>query len=277
MKIAILQTDAVQGAFEENLAHIENFVRIAKEGNADLAIFPEMFLCGFNYKANAKFLAQKQNYAEDKIASLAKKYEIALCGTFPHIEGNATLPSNRLVIFDNTGKQIATYDKTHLFGVFNEDKHIARGENVVVADTIWGKIGLSICYDIRFADLFTSMATTGAKLIIMCAAFPHPRSEHWTTLCKARAIENQCFFAAVNRAGEERFPNSTIKYCGLSAVYNPWGETIAQCKLDVEDVAFADIDLSEADKVRAKIPSFSDRRSLNFYYKLAKNMENQTI
>lgn len=111
----------------------------------------------------------------------------------------------------------------------------------------------------RFPELFIRLARAGAKLAVICAAFPHPRSEHWRVLCRARAIENQFFVAAVNQCGEERLPGGTAKYCGLSAVFDPWGEIVAECPPDAEALAFADIDLSEADEIRSKMPVLSDR------------------
>ena len=157
------------------------------------------------------------------------------------------------------GAEIAHYDKIHLFGMFREDRHVGAGREVVAAGTPFGKIGFAVCYDLRFPELFIRLARAGAKLAVICAAFPHPRSEHWRVLCRARAIENQFFVAAVNQCGEESLPGGTAKYCGLSAVFDPWGEIVAECPPDAESLAFADIDLSEADEIRAKMPVLSDR------------------
>ena len=158
------------------------------------------------------------------------------------------------------GNDIARYDKIHLFGVFRENKYVKAGGEIVVADSPFGKIGLAVCYDIRFPDIFVRMAKLGAKMIILSAAFPHPRSEHWRILSRARAIENQCFFVAVNRGGTENFGERQIKYFGMSAAIDPWGGVIAECPQDAESLAFADINPDEVDNIRAQIPSFADRR-----------------
>lgn len=260
MRIALAQTDPAQGDFEKNLEKISDFAKAAKDGGAQLAVFPEMCVCGFDYKKNLAYLQTFGNSAEQRLREIAKQHGIAICGSLPHLEVGDPRPSNRMLFIGADGNDIARYDKIHLFGVFRENRHVKAGDEIVVADSPFGKIGLAVCYDIRFPDIFVRMAKLGAKMIILSAAFPHPRSEHWRILSRARAIENQCFFVAVNRSGSENFGERQIKYFGMSAAIDPWGGVIAECPQDAESLVFADINLDEVDNIRAKIPSFADRR-----------------
>ena len=165
-----------------------------------------------------------------------------------------------MILASNRGEEIASYDKIHLFGVFRENRHVACGGSIAVKDTPLGRIGFAVCYDLRFPELFVQMAIQKADLILISAAWPHPRMEHIKTLAKARAIECQCFVAAANQAGDEHFGSNKISYCGSSAIFGPLGETVCECKKDEEDLQIGEVDLSLADAARAKIPVLSDRR-----------------
>jgi len=261
MKIALAQTEVIQGDFDENLKLVDDIARKAKIGGAQLVVFPEMFVCGFNYKKNLAYLKENGDRAERELAKIAKARDIAICGSLPHLSDGDERPSNRFVMFGADGVEIVHYDKIHLFSVFNENKYVKAGDEIVVADTPFGKMGFAVCYDLRFPDIFVRMAKRGAKVIIISSAFPHPRSEHWRILSRARAIENQCFVIAVNRGGTENFGETSVKYFGLSAALDPWGGIIAECPVDEADaLAFADINIDEVENIRSQIPSFADRR-----------------
>lgn len=261
MRVVIAQMDVEQGEFEKNLAKADRLAEKAKSGGGELVVFPEMFLSGFNYKKNLAYLNEFGNSAEDRLCEIAKSRGIALCGSLAHMIKPDMPPSNRFVFASAEGKILAHYDKIHLFSVFNEDKYVSAGNSIVTADTPFGRAGFAICYDLRFPDLFVEMTKRDAKFVIISAAFPHPRSEHWRILARARAIENQCFVIAVNRSGIEKLPADSIRYFGLSAVIDPWGGIVAECAEDASDeIAFADINLDEVDNIRAKIPALADRR-----------------
>lgn len=259
MRIALAQMNVKRGGFAENLARAGQMARAARARGAELVVFPEMFASGFDYGKNAEFLENSPRAIGEGVSRIARENSVSVAGSVPHAAPGGGLPRNRLCLVGPDGREIAHYDKIHLFGMFREDRHVGAGRKVVAADTPFGRIGFAVCYDLRFPELFVRLAGLGAKLVIVCAAFPHPRSEHWRVLCRARAIENQFFVAAVNQCGEEALPGGTAKYCGLSAVFDPWGEAVAECPPDEESLAFADIDLSEADEVRAKMPVLSDR------------------
>jgi predicted amidohydrolase len=128
-------------------------------------------------------------------------------------------------------------------------------------NTPWGPAGLSICYDIRFPELFLSYALEGAKLVFSPAAFPHPKLHHWKALVRARAIENQMFMIAANQVGgEDLGADGTLTYVGNSAVIDPWGETVIEGPEDKEELLTGEIDISRVDEIRNKMKVFRDRR-----------------
>ena len=255
MKIAIAQTDVEQGDIKKNISKVDNFAARAKKGGADLIVFPEMFVCGFDYKKNMKFLESNPGSIEEMLCKIAKKHSIALCGSIPHLSPHSDLATNRFVFIDNAGKIVSHYDKIHLFSVFNEDKYVKAGDEIVVADTQFGKIGFAVCYDVRFPDIFVRMTKRGAKLIIISAAFPHPRSEHWRILSRARAIENQCYVIGANRTGQDPL----CSYGGGSVIIDAKGRVVKQADGKAEQTITADLDINALYEFRSKFPVLDDR------------------
>ena len=261
MKIALAQIAVEQANFQANISVASDFASKASEQKADLVMFPEMFVCGFNYKANATFLMQHQEKLVADVCNIAKQNNIWLCGSIPFISDKNLPPHNRMLLIDNTGKICATYDKLHLFSPFNENKHVSAGNKITVAETPFGKIGLAICYDLRFPEMWTAMMNAQAQIVLLSAAWPHPRLKHWQVLTSARAIENQFFVVAVNQCGIENFGGAKAQYFGASSAISPNGDIIACCKTDSEnELAFAEINLEEIDSARRKIPVQKDRR-----------------
>ncbi len=262
MKIALAQMSVAQGDFSKNLQKVRELALLAKQRNADIILFPEMFVCGFNYKKNLEYIQQHQNDLTKQLSDIAKETNIYLCGSTPYLISNNKPPTNRMRLFDNSGKEISNYDKLHLFSLFNEHRHCSAGNKITIAQTPFGKIALAICYDLRFPRLFETMAKMQADIVLLCSAWPYPRIEHWQILTKARAIENQIFFVAVNQCGTECFGDKKVEYFGLSQAINPWGDVIAQCPANAQDfLAFADINLQELTDIRKKIPVQNDKRT----------------
>ena len=260
MKIALGQMEVIQADFGANLERAEEFVARAKDAGADMLVLPEMFACGFFYKKNLQFCIDRPDEIRARLSRAAEKNGLWICASAPHLESGKAIPYNRCWLFDSSGGVAASYDKIHLFSPFNEDRHTARGLEVKTADTKFGKIGLAVCYDLRFPKMFADMAAAGAKLVIVCAAWPHPRLDHWQTLVKARAVENQIFIAAVNQCGRENFGGKTADYFGASQVVDPWGRVIADAGTDVRNsLAVAEIDAALVEETRAKMPSIKDR------------------
>ncbi|MFI3291041.1 MAG: nitrilase-related carbon-nitrogen hydrolase [Opitutales bacterium] len=262
MKIALAQMDVKQAGFIENIQEAKRLIKKALEEKAELIVFPEMFLSGFHYGKNKEFLLKNRTFLKDELSKLAKEHNIAICGSTCAIDDEDNV-YNRLYFFDENGEILAQYDKIHLFTLFNEDKHIKNGTQLISLDYKGLKFGLSICYDLRFPEMFRAMTFQGVDAFILPAGWPHPRLAHWQHLIRARAIENQAYFIAVNQGGTENFGMSDINYFGSSSVIDPWGETLAQAKLDEPDLLFAEIDPALAQKVRNKLNALQDA----YFYK----------
>ena len=261
MKIALAQISVEQSNFEANINIANNFASQASAQNTDIILFPEMFTCGFNYKANANYLAQNQSQFIEQICNIAKQNNIWLCGSVPFIKDKNFPPCNRMLLVDNKGNICASYDKIHLFSPFNENKHVYAGNNITVADTPFGKIGMAICYDLRFPEMWTAMMNANAQVVLLSAAWPHPRLRHWQVLTSARAIENQFFVVAVNQCGIENFGGAKAEYFGASVAISPNGDIVSSCEIDTPNqLAIAKINLEEIDSARRKIPVQKDRR-----------------
>ena len=166
---------------------------------------------------------------------------------------------NTSVLFGPDGSVIAEYRKMHLFGFGSREQQLLTpGEDVVVADTPLGRLGLAVCYDLRFPELFRRMTELGAVGFVVASAWPQPRVEAWSTLLRARALENQAFLFACNGAGPT---DSGSVLCGRSAVIDPWGVPIAALG-DDPGVSTASVDLADVHAARQRFPALADRRLL---------------
>jgi predicted amidohydrolase len=174
---------------------------------------------------------------------------------------------NRSFLLDTKGEIRARYDKLHMFDIelangesYRESDAIAPGDKAVIADTPWGKLGLSICYDLRFGALYRALAQGGAEMITIPAAFTETTGKaHWHTLVRARAIETGCFIIAPNQCGHHV---DKRRSWGHSLIIDPWGEILADGGAD-PGVIYADIDLSKVEKARSRIPVLSNERAFS--------------
>jgi omega-amidase len=162
---------------------------------------------------------------------------------------------NTFVLHGNDGMVWGIYRKIHRFRLLHEEKWLGAGDELVLAKTPWGPVGLSTCYDLRYPEMYRPYAVSGAQLTLVVAEWPERRVVHWSKLLQARAIENQMFLAGVNKVGESR----GVKLGGASAVVDPWGVPLVEGD-DSENLLTIDIDLREAEKARRYIPVLQDRR-----------------
>ena len=171
---------------------------------------------------------------------------------------------NRSFLLDTSGEIRARYNKLHMFDIelkngesYRESDVIAPGDKAVTVETAWGKLGLSICYDLRFAALYRSLAQAGAEFITIPAAFTQTTGQaHWHTLVRARAIETGAFIIAPNQCGHHC--DKRYSY-GHSLIVDPWGEILADGDSE-PGLIYADIDLNQVQKVRSRIPSLKNER-----------------
>lgn len=250
MKIAMVQYNPV---WENKSASMEKLKSLLSQTDAmDILIFPEMTLTGFTMKSN-DFAEELEGESHLFFSSLAKEKKCAVM--YGMIEKGKKKNFNTLVHLNNQGKIISTYRKIHPFSYSSEDIFYGKGKNTVVTKVKGIKIGLSICYDLRFPELYRFYAKEKVHLIVDIANWPDTRIEHWRTLLKSRAIENQCYVAGVNRVGND----PKLHYNGFSSVFDPMGKEIIAVENE-EKIITAEIDKTYVDAVRKKLPFLDDMR-----------------
>jgi len=236
LTVALAQIDIALGDPAANLTTVRGLAAQAAAQHADLLVLPELWSTGYD-------LGRAEELADDlddglfaEISALARSQHIAIAGsTLARRSGQPT--------------------KIHLFGLMHEDRYLAAGQATPVFESPWGLSALAICYDLRFPELFRSYAARGAGVILLPSEWPHPRLEHWRTLVRARAIEDQCFFIACNRVGADR----NNRFCGHSMVVDPWGATLVEGD-EEPGLLLATLDLSTVAEVRERMSVLRDRR-----------------
>ena len=241
------------------------FIDDAVKEGADVVVLPEMFNCCGHTKVMVENAEEIPGDTINALSDRARKLGIYIvCGSiFEKVDKNRV--HNTSVIVGRKGEIVAKYSKIHLFDVdiqekirYKESENVVAGKEVVTADMGSVKVGMSICYDLRFCELYRSLALNGAKIIFIPSAFTATTGEfHWEPLVKARAIENQTFVVAANQIGTS--PNNITCY-GNSMVVDPWGRVLAKAE-DDENVILAEIDLDLQEEVRKEIPLFEHRRT----------------
>ncbi|MCX8070058.1 MAG: hypothetical protein N2738_06105 [Thermodesulfovibrionales bacterium] len=260
LTVSIAQIEIISGKPRENISHAEDFISEASKRGSQLICLPEMWTTGFDWDYLLKNDKEHLFFAQE-VCNIARKYKIWIYSSMPFFDKQGALVNAGLLI-NPEGFIFTQYNKTHLFSLMNEEKYFNRGEGITLVDTGFAMIGLSICYDLRFLELFRSYALKGAELILLTAAFPYPRLEHWKVLIKARAIENQLFFIAVNRVGKEIYTDGKeLYFFGNSSIIDPWGKTVVEASEDKEELLTAELDLDFIKEVRQTINVFKDRRA----------------
>ncbi len=254
MKVACIQIDIEYGKPIENFKHVTESITEAAQNGADCIVLPEMWNTGYALQQLGKIADLEGKETKRLLSSLALKYNVYIVG------GSVSVKAlkgyfNRMYVFNRFGEVISEYDKAHLFNVMDEHHYLKAGQKENLFEVDGNVSGGLICYDIRFPEWVRKHALAGAKLIFVVAEWPEARVDHWVTLLKARAIENQLFIIAVNRVGED--PNNT--FAGHSMVIDPWGKTIA-IGSTTESILYADLNIEEVDRVRTRISVFLDRR-----------------
>ncbi len=223
----------------KNLERIDTIMEKASNQNADIIVFPEMFLSGYVTEDFEKFSETLQGVNICNLAKLARKYNmLTVCG-FLEKEGT-TLPFNSACIIDSDGTILGSYRKTHLFA--DEEGTFSRGETIKAFDTSFGRIGIMICYDTEFPEVARLLAIDGAELILMPGANMFPYEEYHATLLRARAMENSVFVASANFIGRDE----KYEFCGRSVIVDPNGQYLSYGSTDKEELLIAKIKLSEA-------------------------------
>jgi len=256
-KIALAQIELELGNPDGNLQVAREAVAEAARAGADIVLLPELWACGYDLINARKYASPLNDGWFAKMQELAQEHKIALGGSM--IEELGETFYNTFILVDKLGKQLGYYRKTHLFDLIEEKEYFTAGKELALLETPWGKIGLALCYDLRFPEMFRAYATKGAETILLVAEWPNSRIAHWNILVQARAVENQCFIAAVNKVGTSKGK----RLGGNSAVIDPMGKVLTQGGI-APGVFLADVDPDETAKVRKWMPVLNDR-NLDLY------------
>ena len=241
---------------------LDNVAFLADQG-ANLVVLPEMFNCPYETQGFPKYAEPEGGETWTKLSQMAKEKRIYLVGgSVPEKDGERVY--NTSFIFGPDGSQIGKHRKVHLFDIniengqyFRESDTLDAGSDVTVFETAFGKIGVAICYDIRFPELARKMVDRGARLIIYPAAFNMTTGPaHWELLFRTRAVDNQVF--TVGCAPARDYSISYISY-GNSIVVDPWGDVVGRLD-DGEGYLLGEVDLSEVQKIREQLPVNKQRR-----------------
>ena len=249
-KAASLQFDIKLGDVDSNLSYVLSEIKRLSRKDVQLIVLPEMWSTGYAWRKLGK-LSERTPEILEELKKASKKGTVII-GSMPEKDGGDIY--NTAYVIDS-GKLIGKYRKIHLFTPMKEDYFLKAGNKPLLCNTSFGKIGVLICYDVRFPELARRLMLEGAEILVIQAEWPHPRLDHWRTILKARAIENQLFVIAANRCGKQ----GMVRFCGNSMIVNPWGEVISEASEKGETIT-AEIDLSLVERYRNEMPALRDRR-----------------
>ncbi|MFH1709581.1 MAG: carbon-nitrogen family hydrolase [bacterium] len=248
-----IQMDIKPGDIQSNLKTVINLTEKTLKFNPDMIIFPEMFATGFAYPYINKIAKDYFIELTTFLTNLSYKTNAHIIGgSIPEIfEGKLY---NTSIVFSPDRKALGFCRKIHPFSLTDESKYFSGGDRIAPIETHLAKLGIIICYDIRFPEIARKLALEGAELLIVPAQFPRPREHHWHTLLMSRAIENQVFLVGVNRIG-----GKNPEHFGHSIAIDPYGNVLDELD-DKEGILVCEIDLGRIEEVRRAMPVLLDRR-----------------
>ena len=279
MRVAAIQMVSTP-TIEQNLSAAARLISQAAEKGAELIVLPEVFatLEGLSPLAEVGEIAHPAipslgaTPLQDFLASQAAKHALVIVGgTIPLLSraDGSLIEDGRVrassLVFNAQGERVARYDKVHLFDVqvsdaqaqYSESLSYEAGSELACVEVEGCQVGLSVCYDLRFGELYRQLVTLGAQLITVPAAFTAVTgAAHWEPLLRARAIENQCYIVAAAQGGRH---SETRETWGHSMIIDPWG-VVLDCVNTGEGIAIADIDLARIDDIRLRMPIAQQRR-----------------
>lgn len=252
INVCAVQMVSQAGKEGSNLNKAKELVKKAKAQGAELILLPELFDVGYDLEI-VKHLDYNTEATLDFLKALCKELEIyMIAGVY---ENTSEGKFNTAYVIDNEGNQIGKYRKNKLFCLSIENEIFTPGEEQCIVEIKGIRFGIMICYDIRFPELGRKYIDAGCEVIAVVSAFPFPRVEHWKTLLKARAIENQLYVVASNRVGK----NADFWFHGRSCVIDPWGTMLQEANETDETFAQAIITKEQVYKVRQTLPALKDR------------------
>jgi len=275
MKVSLIQMNSISDK-AANIAAAEALIeRAVREERPDWVLLPEFFDWAGGFKdekqANAETFPDGPAYAMARAQAIKHKIFVHAGSIMERIEGEERI-HNTSVVFNREGEEIARYRKIHLFDVttpdgasYKESQAVKAGDQVVTYDCEGVTIGCSICYDLRFPDLFQALAEKGAQVIALPAAFTlQTGKDHWEVLLRARAIETETYVCASAQTGSFTVGNEQRHTYGHTLIADPWGHVVAKAS-DGVGVVSARLDMGQVDRVRRLIPVAEHRRRLGAF------------
>ncbi|MEM6284411.1 MAG: carbon-nitrogen family hydrolase [Chloroflexota bacterium] len=254
LSISLAQMNIALGDVQRNTTSMQRMVADAARRGSHLVLLPELWSTGYDW-VNYRDLAVPVNGGMfSEMSTVAQKAKISVFGSM--LEKRANQFSNTGAFVAANGRTMGLYRKIHLFRLFNEDRYLQAGSSWLTMDLPWGATSTAICYDLRFPEMFRRMADEGAQLILLVAEWPLVRIEHWRTLIRARAIENQVFIAAVNACGET---GDTV-FGGHSMIVDPWGKIVVEGG-EEPMVITGEIEMDAVREAREAMTILQDRRT----------------
>ena len=262
MKILIVQNNSIVGNKQANFENVNILLEKYKDKKPDLIIFPEVWSSGWvceNFPNDSEVLTESETIRY--LQNIAMDFgSIVIGGSF--IQKSDDCLKNTCPVILPNGKLLCTYDKMHLFSHIGseEDKYVESGSKLKILNLGYTKIGLSICYDIRFPEIYRRYSSLGVELFVNLAAWSNTKPEHWQIMHKARAIENQCYMVVANQTGKI---NALEANLGHSMVINPWGQVVEELACE-EGCLYTEINIDDVKQHRANFPLLKDRRDNMF-------------
>ncbi len=255
MRIAAAQIDCVPGDVQANVAAIVQQIREAARQRCDLVVLPELADVGYDLTLAAERASAWDEEPMERLREAAQAHRIAVVAGLS--ERSEERVYNSAALIDSDGKLAGSYRKVHLFSPSGEPDAFEAGDARCAVEVNGWRCRIGICYDLRFPESFRDLSAEPADLLIVCSAWPAARSVHWKTLLAARALENQAYVAASNRAGTD----AGLTFAGSSAIVSPTGEAICQADAHFQGVICADLTRGAVSAARSAIPVHRDART----------------
>jgi len=252
LKFALVQFAPIFEDKKASAEYLQQLLVSRLNHNVDMIVFPELTLTGFTMRSQ-KFAENMNESSIQYFSNLARQYKTHIFAGM--IERDDQTFYNTLFHLNPEGQLVTKYRKIHPFSFSGENRHYTAGIQPVISRINKFRLGLAICYDLRFPELFRFYAKERVHVIIDIANWPQARIEHWQTLLKARSIENQCYVIGVNRIGHDK----KSEYHGCSCVYAPFGEAICQAGAN-EEIITGTLSLAQVIQVQSDYPFLNDIR-----------------
>ncbi|HUS14789.1 MAG TPA: carbon-nitrogen family hydrolase [Chloroflexia bacterium] len=251
LDVAVIQMEVCSGEVRKNCVRAEARIAEAVRHGAQAILLPELWTTGYNWPAMPGLAEPQDGETAGWLTQLAARCNVTLVSGSIAEARDGGIYNTSFIVTPEAGI-VGAYSKQHLFPLLDEPRYMAVGADPSPVNTPLGRWGQLICFDIRFPEAARSLALAGAEILWVPSEWPHPRLEHWRTLLRARAIENQMFVVAANRCGQ----GDGNQWCGHSQIIDPWGTILAEAEED-ETTLYAALNLDLIAEVRARIPCFT--------------------